>query len=74
MIPIWFMPEWLQQIVNVTPFSSIYFTPVQIYLGQLSGKEIAGKCLLQIVWIVCMYGLGSVLWKRGQRKLVIHGG
>ena len=74
MIPIWFMPEWLRNLIDFTPFSSIYFTPVQIYLGQLSGKEIAGKCLLQIVWIVCMYGLGSVLWKRGQRKLVIHGG
>ena len=74
MIPIWFMPGWLGRIIEFTPFSSIYFTPVRIYLGQLTGKEIAGKCLLQLGWILLIYCLGSLLWRLGQRKLVIHGG
>ena len=36
MIPLWFMLKWMQGVLDFTPFSSIYFTPVQIYLGQLS--------------------------------------
>lgn len=74
MIPLWFMPEWMQPVLNVTPFSSIYFTPVQIYLGQLTYSEIAYKCLIQFVWIVIIYALGNCLWRCGQRKLVVQGG
>lgn len=74
LIPIWFMPEWMQGIIKCTPFSSIYFTPIQIYLGQLSNAEIIKKCLVQGMWIILLYGLGSVLWKLGQRKIVIQGG
>lgn len=34
MIPLWFMPDRVQGVIRFTPFSSIYFMPVQIYLGQ----------------------------------------
>ncbi len=74
MIPLWFMPEWLAGFLKFTPFSSIYFTPVQIYLGQLSYGEIALKCGIQLVWIVLIFLLGDFLWKRGQKKLVVQGG
>ena len=74
MIPLWFMPEWMQGVLNFTPFASIYFTPVQIYLGQLSYGEIAVKCAIQLVWIILIYLIGDLLWKKGQRKLVVQGG
>lgn len=74
MIPLWFMPDWMKGILDITPFSSIYFTPVQIYLGQLSYAEIISKCLIQMVWIGIIYCAGQCLWVRGQRKLVVQGG
>lgn len=74
MMPLWFMPEWMKGVLNFTPFSSIYFTPVQIYLGQLSYGEIAFKCGVQLVWIAVIYMIGDFLWKKGQRKLVVQGG
>ncbi len=74
MIPLWFMPEWMEPVMNILPFSSIYFTPVQIYLGQLNGEEICMKCLLQIVWIVVLYMGGCILWRKGKKKLVVQGG
>lgn len=74
MIPLWFMPEWMEGVLKFTPFSSIYFTPVQIYLGQLSYREIALKCAVQAVWIVLIYLIGDFLWKKGQKKLVVQGG
>lgn len=74
MIPLWFMPDWMSGIVEFSPFSSIYFTPVQIYLGQLSFKEIAFKCMIQLVWIVLIYMLGNLLWAKGKKKLVVQGG
>lgn len=73
-IPLWFMPDWMQGIVNFSPFSSIYFTPIQIYLGQLSYGEIYFKCLVQLVWIAIIYMIGEFLWQKGKKKLVIQGG
>ena len=58
----------------VTPFVSIYFTPVQIYLGQLSATEIAFKCGVQLFWTVIIFALGNILWIKGQKKLVVQGG
>lgn len=74
MIPLWFMPEWMQGILTFTPFSSIYFTPVQIYLGQLSFSEIIEGFAIQAVWILLFVFLGQILWKQGQKKLVVQGG
>lgn len=74
MIPLWFMPDWMSVIVEFSPFSSIYFTPVQIYLGQLSYGQIAHKCGLQLVWIVIIYMIGHLLWMKGKKKLVVQGG
>lgn len=74
MLPLWFMPEWMGGVIRFTPFSSIYFTPVQIYLGQLTYVQIIQKCAMQAVWIGGIYLLGSLLWQRGKRKLVVQGG
>ena len=74
MIPLWFMPEWMQGVLRFTPFSSIYFTPVQIYLGQLSYQEILRQCFVQVLWIGIFYLIGNILWKKGQKKLVVQGG
>ncbi|MBO6165267.1 MAG: ABC-2 family transporter protein [Eubacterium sp.] len=74
MIPLWFMPVWMAGVLKYSPFASIYFTPVEIYLGQLSGSEIGYKCLLQIIWIVVIYAVGDFLWNKGQKKLVVQGG
>lgn len=74
MIPLWFMPERVREILRFSPFSSIYFTPIQIYLGQLSGREILFRYAIQIFWITVLLSAGAVLWRKGQRKLVVQGG
>lgn len=74
MIPLWFMPKELTAILNFMPFSSVYFTPVQIYLGQLSFEEIMLKCGIQLAWIIVIYLLGDILWRKGQKKLIVQGG
>lgn len=74
MIPLWFMPDWMSGIITYTPFASIYFTPVQIYLGQLSYEEILWKYVIQLMWIGIVYAIGNFLWIKGQKKLVVQGG
>lgn len=74
MIPLWFMPNWMSGVMRFTPFSSIYFTPVQIYLGQLSFLEILHGFLIQAFWIAFLFVVGMFFWKKGQKKLVVQGG
>lgn len=74
MIPLWFMPDKIRSAVDLTPFVSIYFTPVQIYLGQLSAKDTAVKCMIQLIWTLGIYAVGNILWKKGQRRLAVQGG
>lgn len=74
MIPLWFMPEWMLGIMRFTPFSSIYFTPVQIYLGNLKGGDMIESFVTQVIWIVILMAFGMFLWHKGQKKLVVQGG
>lgn len=74
LIPLWFMPPALRKIISFTPFESIYFTPVQIYLGNVEGIELLVSLGIQLLWIVVLGLIASVFWKRGIKKLVIQGG
>lgn len=74
LLPLWFMPPVLRKIISFTPFQAIYFTPVQIYLGQVSGMEILTEMGIQVLWIAVLGLLADVFWKKGVKKLVVQGG
>ncbi len=74
LLPLWFMPEIVRKIVAFTPFESIYFTPIQIYLGEINGVELLKKILIQMVWIGILWIIANLFWKKGTKKLVVQGG
>lgn len=74
MLPMWFMPEALKKVIAFTPFESIYFTPVQIYLGELNAMEILHKMGIQLIWIGILGCIAAFFWKKGVKKLVVQGG
>lgn len=74
LIPLWFMPQWLYDFIKLTPFDSIYYIPISIYLGQIPSNEIIYSIIKQIFWIFLLIGLGHVIWKFATKKLVVQGG
>ena len=74
LVPLWFMPEGLREIIRFTPFESIYFIPISIYLGQTPKNEIIVSIVTQLIWIAILFGIGHVLWKAANKKLVVQGG
>ncbi len=74
LLPLWFMPEPVLNVIKYTPFDSIFFTPVQLYLGNLQGDEIIFNFARQIFWIVILYLIGELFWRRGIKKMVVQGG
>ena len=74
LIPLSFFPAAVQQIFDFLPFSSMIYAPVMIYLGKYQGAELTWVLLRQMVWVVLLYGLGSLIWRRVTRRLVVLGG
>ncbi len=74
LIPLWFLPQGLFDFVKLTPFESIFFTPISIYLGQVPSGEIITAIIKQVAWILLLAAIGHILWKAAKRKLVLQGG
>lgn len=74
LIPISFFPGAVQSVFEFLPFSSMIYTPVMIYLGKYSGQMLGFVLLRQAVWVVILYVLGSLIWKKVTKRLVVLGG
>ncbi len=74
MLPLWFMPPWLNAFIRYTPFDVIYFAPIKIYLGQIHAATVLPIYVKQCIWILLLFTLGQWLWAKGIKKLVVVGG
>ncbi|SDT02155.1 ABC transporter permease [Microlunatus soli] len=73
-VPLALMPSWLQVIAGVLPLRGIVSTPLQLYLGKSSGWDAAGLIGLQLVWLVVLWALANLAWRRAFRAVEIQGG
>lgn len=74
LIPLSFFPQAIQRVFDYLPFSSMIYVPVMIYLGKYQGVELFFVLCRQIFWVVILYGLGSYLWSRVTKRLIVLGG
>jgi ABC-2 type transport system permease protein len=73
-MPLNYFPDWFVHIANATPFPSMVFTVIQIYLENLSGQELMRALLGQAVWLMILLILVQFVFKAGIRQLVVQGG
>lgn len=74
LIPLSFFPGAVQSMFEFLPFSSMLYTPVMIYLGKYQGSELLFQLMRQAVWVLLLYALGSLVWHRVTKRLVVLGG
>jgi ABC-type uncharacterized transport system permease subunit len=74
LVPLWFFPAWLRQVADLLPFQAQTFIPLAIYTGQVPEHEIAAALGVQVVWVVLLFGIVWVVWRRAMRRVVIQGG
>lgn len=66
--PISVMPDWLQQLSFVLPFRwSIYF-PIQVALGQVSGRDLWLGFGMQALWIGIALLVLKFMWSRAVKR------
>ena len=62
------------KVLKWTPFPYELFFPVQILQQRLSADEIMHGFLMQLIWILVMWTIARLLWKRGIRHYQATGG
>jgi ABC-2 type transport system permease protein len=65
MFPIDIMPAGIQAVMKWLPFYYELFCPVAIFLGRLQGVEMAQALTIQLGWVLTMWGVAELMWKRG---------
>ena len=74
MLPLWFMPHTLRKVISFTPFETIYYTPINIYLGRLTNMEILISYGKQAGWFLVLFVIGNFMWNAGKKRVFVQGG
>lgn len=74
LIPLSFFPEAFRNVFEYLPFQSMVYSPVMIYLGKYDTRETIFVIGRQAVWVIILYLLGSLIWKKVTQRLIVLGG
>ncbi len=66
--PLSLLPPELQQIFKYLPFAYYYNFPMQVYFNQISTREMLLGLVIQSIWIVILYGICKLMWKKGTKN------
>lgn len=73
-VPIPFLPKFLQAISKYLPFQYISDIPYRIYVGNVGENTILPTLIIQIVWIIIMLFIGLIITKKALKRVVVQGG
>jgi ABC-2 type transport system permease protein len=73
-IPLSLFPDGLRNIVMALPFKDMAYTPLAIYIGQISGGAIWTSILVQFIWGIVLVLLTRLIWTKARRRIEIQGG
>lgn len=74
LIPFVMLPPWFAKLCEFLPFSKIVYTPVMIYMGQISGQAIVEVMILQVLWCVVLYLAAKIFFRFLIRRVTVNGG
>lgn len=66
--PLNLLPDLYVKISYLLPFTYIFYFPTQLYLGKLTLLDGLKGLGAQIIWIVILYFLIKIIWKKGLKK------
>jgi ABC-2 type transport system permease protein len=73
-VPIRYMPDFLQPLILALPFASITQTPADLFVERVQGTDAVALLALQVLWVVLMLGAAQLATTLATRRVVIQGG
>lgn len=72
--PISLFPLWFQNLSEFLPFKELIYTPINIWLGQVSYNEIVFIVIKQILWGIILYIVAKSFFNYAVKNITINGG
>lgn len=72
--PIEFFPFMLQHVMKCLPFIDFIYTPAKSLLGMVSSSEWSVIVIRQISWLVVLWGLATLVYRKMIKKVTVYGG
>ena len=72
--PISLFPLWFQELSKFLPFKELIYTPINIWLGQVSYNQIMFVIIKQILWGIIFYIIAKLFFNHAVKNLTINGG
>jgi ABC-2 type transport system permease protein len=73
LIPVDFLPGWLQGIARLLPFSQTTYAPAKLFVA-FSAGEFGRVLVLQLFWIGVLGALLALQYRWAVRRLAVNGG
>ncbi|MBI5122749.1 ABC-2 family transporter protein [Candidatus Roizmanbacteria bacterium] len=73
LMPLAFLPQWIQSFIYFTPFPYMIYLPVIAIEGKLSILQLFQVVGVQLVWITIFYLLYDKMWTAGIKKYTAVG-
>lgn len=73
LFPLDILPEKMFELIKLLPPTFFIFTPIQIYLGNISGEKIGQALLTMIIWLVILAIIVQKMWQKGIKNYEAYG-
>lgn len=73
-IPLVFMPQSIQNVLNYLPFRYILDLPARIYIGNIPPLNALVFIAISFLWLIVIVLIGKILIKKAGKNAIIQGG
>jgi ABC-2 type transport system permease protein len=73
-VPIWFFPKAMQNVLDFLPFKYTFQTPLGIFIGKTQMAQSLKEIAIQALWTGCLGLTVYLAWGFARKKLLIQGG
>ncbi|MBP86611.1 MAG: ABC transporter permease [Planctomycetaceae bacterium] len=74
MFPLDMLPEPWRSLVDLLPLQYLAYFPAAVFLGKITGTELARGLLIEAAWLIFFIGLARVMFNRGVKRYSGFGG
>ena len=73
-LPLTLFPDSWQKVITALPYAQLLDAPIRLYSGEYAAAQAPGILLMQAGWIILLVLLGTGMWRRNQRRMIVQGG
>ena len=73
-LPLTLFPDSWQRVITALPFAQLLDAPIRLYTGEWPLSQASRVLILQAAWSAALIGLGLLLWRSNQKKMILQGG